>query len=120
MGRFVSHGRPILYVPRTAVGGGNILNMQIDLVYFDGCPHADVSRERLREALTQLQLAVPWNEWNTTTTLAPTRVRGYSSPTILINGRDVEQKSPVSGCGCSVSGGPSVERLKIALLEAAR
>ncbi len=85
--------------------------MQIDLVYFDGCPHVATARQRLHDALGSLTSSVRWNEWDTGAAATPDRFRGYSSPTVLVNGVDVERKGPPSGAGCAVGGGPSVEAL---------
>lgn len=93
--------------------------MQIDFLYFEGCPHVNAARQRLRDALATVGVAEHWNEWDTGATSTPERLRGYASPTILINGVDVEHKTATSGAGCSVGGGPSVERL-CAVLSAER
>ncbi len=94
--------------------------MQIDLVYFEGCPHAAAARERLREALTSLGSSALWNEWDTGEAGTPERVRGFSSPTVLVNGLDVEGKAPTTGAGCAVGGGPSFDVLRDVLLRASQ
>lgn len=94
--------------------------MQIDLVYFEGCPHAASARERLRNALASLQSAAIWNEWDTESAATPEHLRGYSSPTVLVNGLDVERKAQTTGAGCAVGGGPSPELLRDALAAASR
>lgn len=85
--------------------------MQIDLLFFEGCPHATTARERLREALARVGAPVRWGEWDTELAATPAHLRGYSSPTVLVNGVDVERKSPTHGAGCAVGGGPSIETL---------
>lgn len=94
--------------------------MQIDLVYFEGCPHAAAARERLREALASLQSSARWNEWDTDDAATPEHLRGFSSPSVLVNGIDVERKSPTNGAGCAVGGGPTHEALLDALVIASR
>jgi hypothetical protein len=94
--------------------------MQIDLLFFEGCPHAMSARARLREALARVGAPARWNEWDTERAATPEHFRGYSSPTVLVNGVDVERKSPTHGAGCAVGGGPSIETLVAALLEAKR
>jgi hypothetical protein len=89
--------------------------MQIDFLYFDGCPHAAPARERLRDALSAMGAPVQWSEWDTGSASTPEPLRGYASPTILINGIDVERKAPTSGAGCAVGGGPSLDVLRAAL-----
>ncbi len=94
--------------------------MQIDLVYFEGCPHAASARQRLRDALVSLESSARWSEWDTGAAATPEHLRGYSSPTVLVNGLDVERKAPASGAGCAVGGGPSLEVLRDALAAASR
>lgn len=89
--------------------------MQIDFLYFEGCPHAAPARQRLRDALSAMGAVAHWSEWDTGSASTPEPLRGYASPTILINGVDVEQKAPTSGAGCTVGGGPSLEALRAAL-----
>lgn len=92
--------------------------MRIDLVYFEGCPHAETARERLREALASLDSTTSWSEWDTEQAATPAHLRGYSSPTILVNGVDVERKLPTVGAGCAVGGGPTLKVLRRALAAA--
>lgn len=94
--------------------------MQIDLVYFEGCPHAAATRERLRDALASLQSSAIWSEWDTGAATTPAHLHGYSSPTVLVNGLDVERKAQTTGAGCAVGGGPSPELLRDALAAASR
>ncbi len=94
--------------------------MQIDLVYFEGCPHVVTARERIADALGSLGLSDEWSEWDTGDAATPTNLRGYSSPTVLVNGVDVEHKAATSGAGCAVGGGPSLEVLRAALTAASR
>lgn len=89
--------------------------MKIDFLYFEGCPHAASARHRLRDALATVGAATSWNEWDTGAASTPELLRGYASPTILINGVDVEHKTTTIGAGCAVGGGPSVEMLCAAL-----
>jgi hypothetical protein len=94
--------------------------MQIDLVYFEGCPHADAARQRLREVLASLGSSAEWTEWDTQEAATPSHLRGYSSPSILVNGIDVARQEPTSGAACALEGGPSVETLRGALMAAGR
>lgn len=94
--------------------------MQIDLVYFAGCPHVDAARQRISDALASLGLSAAWSEWDTGEASTPAHLRGYSSPTVLVNGDDVEHKAATSGAGCAVGGGPSLEVLGAALAAADR
>ena len=94
--------------------------MQIDLVYFEGCPHVASARQRIEGALASLGVSGRWREWDSGGVATPTELRAYSSPTVLVNGVDVEHKAPTNGAGCTVGGGPSLEVLRIALRAASR
>lgn len=91
------------------------MTKRIDFLYFEGCPHADPARQRLRDALATTGAAASWNEWDTAAASTPESMRGYPSPTILINGVSVERQSKTSGASCAVGGGPSVPVLLAAL-----
>ena len=77
--------------------------MQLDLLYLDGCPHVTAARARLREALDSLGLTDSWREWDATNAEMPDHLRGFASPTILINGVDVVGKQPQEGATCGVA-----------------
>jgi hypothetical protein len=106
---------------RTVVQGGNMrqrVSMQIDLVFFSGCPHVPTAREQLREALTEAAMPLDWREWDTEDPATPAAFRQYASPTILVDGVDVERKLPLGGMACSTSGGPCVAQLRRAFASA--
>lgn len=94
--------------------------MQIDLVYFEGCPHVASTRGRLNDALAGLGSSARWSEWDTGQAATPKHLRVYASPTVLVNGVDVDQQAPASGASCAVGGGPSLELLRAALAAASR
>jgi len=88
---------------------------QIELVFFEGCPHADEARLRLRRVLVQSGLEAEWREWDTGKGGTPVAYRGFGSPTILIDGRAVSGAVAGSGMGCAVGGAPSEEAIHEAL-----
>jgi hypothetical protein len=92
--------------------------MQIDFVFFEGCPRAATARGRLRAALAGVGQPPTWTEWDSESPSTPDRLRGFASPTILIDGVDVEGKTPMSGSGCAVGGGPSEQTLRDVLRRA--
>lgn len=92
--------------------------MQVELVFFTGCPHAAAARERLRTALARLGMPLEWKEWDTASGAAPDRVLGFSSPSVLVDGIDVDGKVQGSGAGCAVGSGPGVEAIVGALRSA--
>ena len=64
----------------------------VDLVYDTDCPNVDEARALLGEALTQVGLAQVWREWKRDGAETPPELRGFGSPTILVNGVDVSGK----------------------------
>ena len=95
--------------------------MKIQLVYFEGCPNVDASRVALREALVAEQLDVAIEELDVEDPGAPDCVRGWGSPTILIDGSDVAGQRPSTSSACRLYAGraPSVatirERIRAAI-----
>lgn len=63
--------------------------LQVDLVYFRDCPHIDEARARIRAALEAVGSEIGWREWDREDSRTPEEFRGYGSPTVLVNGRDV-------------------------------
>ena len=73
----------------------------------------------IRAALSAIGSSNEWTEWDREDSKTPAELRGYGSPTVLVNGRDVgcdeneELRSDgnscrvyVDGCGC-LCGAPS-------------
>lgn len=88
---------------------------RIELVFFEGCPNVDAARGELRRALVACGLEPSWQEWDTTRDEVPDRVKGYCSPTVLVNGQDVMGQSQGSGFGCCVGGSPPASAIITAL-----
>lgn len=85
---------------------------RIELVYFDGCPNAKPARENLRAVLA----SASWTEWNLSSPETPERFRGYGSPTVLVDGRDVTGEADGNGAmACRADGAPSPELIREAL-----
>ncbi|MCZ7684627.1 MAG: hypothetical protein M5U28_39980 [Sandaracinaceae bacterium] len=59
----------------------------LELVYDRGCPHVEAARASLERACEQAGLPPRWTEHSSDD--APPHARGYGSPTILVDGRDV-------------------------------
>ncbi len=79
-------------------------DVQVSLLYFDGCPNWDVADGRLREALARVghgHAAVEYRQVTTVEEAEEAQFRGY--PTVLVNGRDpfLDHESPV-GLSCRV------------------
>ncbi len=73
--------------------------MQIQFLYTDGCPYNDLARSALREAMGEEGIRAYVEEIHLLTEEDARRLDFPSSPTILINGRDVGGgSSPGLGC----------------------
>jgi len=68
--------------------------MKVELVFEKTCPNVDAAREQIREAFALVNREPVWQEWEVSDSRAPTYVRVYGSPTILINGIDVSGVAP--------------------------
>lgn len=95
--------------------------MKIELVYFEGCPNAAAARENLRKACVELGLKAEWQEWDQNDGATPAHIKAFGSPSILVDGKDVEG-SPDGGCArqsCRLYEGgqnaPNIEVIKAAL-----
>ena len=105
-------------------------SLQIDLVYDRECPHVDEARATLRAALVAVAADMDWREWDREDSRTPAELRGYGSPTILVNGRDVaavaDEKTASDANSCRVyfdecsciCGAPSVTLIERAIREA--
>lgn len=88
---------------------------RVELVFFSGCPHVAEARRELSRALRECRLSPTWREWDTTSPDTPELLRGYGSPTVLVDGVDVTGGSPGGGIGCTVAGAPRTETIIAAL-----
>lgn len=66
----------------------------IELVYEADCPNVDEARTALRLACAQVGTPATWVEWDRREPESPAHVRGYGSPTILVNGKDIAGVAP--------------------------
>ena len=84
----------------------------VDLVYDEDCPNVAIARAHLLAAFRRCGVVAKWNEYVTSDPAAPTRVHGYGSPTVLVNGRDVAGLPPsVNGNCCRIyTGQPGTAR----------
>ena len=74
--------------------------MRIQLLTFPGCPHAHAARQALEQAIARAGLSERVEEVDTTSPLTPPALRHWSSPTVLVNGRDVGGEIAPLGGGC--------------------
>jgi hypothetical protein len=103
--------------------------MKVEVLYFKGCPNHQPVVEQVRQVLRSEQINVPVDEVEVTDATMAQRVGFLGSPSIRINGLDVEpgaRGSQSFGFGCRtysdtegrLSGLPSVSTIKRALIEA--
>jgi len=84
---------------------------EIDLIYDPDCPNAGQARTSLRRALEMAGLPGRWREWVRTDPQTPGHLRGFGSPTILVDGRDVAGGEPIDGTGaCRIYQDESLQR----------
>ena len=102
----------------------------IDLVYDRECPNVHETRARIRTALAETVGDRNWFEWDREASETPKALRGYGSPTVLINGLDVDRANreavPADPNCCRLyenqlgrlTGVPSVESIATLIREA--
>ena len=102
--------------------------MIVELIYDADCPNLPDTRSQLIKAFTQTGVPAGWKEWERSSPDTPDYARGYGSPTILVDGKDVAGVAPTAGIrACRVysdtrgklSPTPSVETICLALSSAA-
>ena len=102
--------------------------MIIELIYDGECPNVPATRENLSRALQSANLPSNWTEWEQSRPDVPAYVRGFGSPTVLVNGRDIAGVEPgIESSRCRLygsveigrSGVPSVALIQSALLQEA-
>lgn len=95
----------------------------VELVYDGDCPNVADVRAQLLRAFAQTKIAPRWQEWLIDDADSPAHVRGWGSPTILVDGRDVDARGNGAGASCrlyvqrngSLRGAPSAETIAAAL-----
>jgi hypothetical protein len=100
------------------------MTIRVELVYDRDCPNVDAARAVLRRAFAELGVAPALIEWDRNDRDSPDRVRGYGSPTILVDGQDIAGVEPNASADCcrlytsdegGLRGVPSVEQIVVAL-----
>jgi hypothetical protein len=101
--------------------------MTVELIYETGCPNIVDTRENLLRAFSEAQVSAKWTEWDTASHESPARVRGFGSPTVLVDGNDVVGQARTGTSCCRLylaadgrqTGAPSVDAIRAALLGSA-
>ena len=95
--------------------------MKVQLLFIPGCPSIDAARDALRRVLVMAGLPPSFEEVDVTAPKTAEPLRGWGSPTILVNGVDVAGESP-AGFACrlyeggKLGGVPSDEMIRRALV----
>jgi hypothetical protein len=99
--------------------------MQIDILYFEGCPHHAPSVARVKQIAADMGLTVPVAEIQITTPEEAQQRRFLGSPTVLVNGVDIDPHAHQQaryGLSCrvypGVSGLPPNDMIRAALQSA--
>ena len=92
---------------------------KVELVFSSGCPNVEAARANLRSAMAGRGDEAAWTEWTVEDSETPIRVRGYSSPAVLVDGRHVlgERAAASRATACSVHGAPPSSAIAAALRE---
>ena len=102
----------------------------IELIYDRDCPNVESARRMIRAALADAGKPTRWVEWDRADPATPDDRRGFGSPTVLVDGRDVAGDENGAGrsdasscrvyrdeCGC-VCGAPPAALIAEALRRA--
>jgi hypothetical protein len=97
----------------------------VELIYDADCPNVNDARANLLRAFAEAGLQPQWQEWDRGDPESPSQVRGFGSPTILVDGKDVAKAQPSGGDCCRLypdehgrlQGVPPVEMIAAAFRE---
>lgn len=98
----------------------------VELIYDRDCPNVANTRAHLLCAFAEVGLTARWTEWDRGDPDSPPYAAGYGSPTILVNGMDLNGAEPASGISScrlyddgsnGLTGVPSVLTISTALRE---
>lgn len=98
---------------------------KVELIYDADCPNIKETRAQLLCSFKKAGLTPRWQEWERSAPESPEYVKHYGSPTILINGQDIERNLKQSdGSNCrlyknqegKLKGVPSLEMITAFLL----
>ncbi len=78
----------------------------VQFLAFDGCPLADAARAALEQALSNCAMS-SYEEIDILDPGSPKELRGWGSPTILVNGIDASGQVKGDSVSCRVYPGPN-------------
>jgi len=99
--------------------------MKIEVLYFTGCPNHEPTAMRVRQVARRLDIDVPIDQIEVTDHDNPAAMKFVGSPTVLVNGQDIDptqREGGSYGFGCRTFAGegvPSEAMIESALREAA-
>ena len=67
---------------------------KVEFIYEKNCPNVEKARALLLKAFSEAKHSSTWKEWEQHDPNAPEYVKYYGSPTILVNGQDVDGLKP--------------------------
>lgn len=73
--------------------------MSVELIYDAVCPNVSKTRTQLLRAFVAIGSTPNWLEWERSSPDSPGYVRGYLSPTLLIDGRDIAEAQVADNAG---------------------
>ena len=76
------------------------MSLTVELFYDKDCPHVAATRANLLRAFEAAGVPAMWTEWEQSSPEAPGHLRGFGSPTVLVEGSDVAGAQPVEGLAC--------------------
>jgi len=76
-------------------------DVRVQFLAFAGCPLAEAAREALDKAIVELALS-EYEEVDILDPATAEELRGWGSPTILVNGIDVTGTAKGDGAGCRI------------------
>lgn len=76
------------------------MTCRVELVYDSDCPNVGQARAALLQAFSRAKISASWIEWDWKAPESPTYIRGYGSPTILVDGKDVADAEPGEEVDC--------------------
>ena len=97
--------------------------MKVEIYYFEGCPNHKPASDRVRSVIRDEEISADINEIEVPNEAAAKDVGFLGSPTIRINGLDIDPAMRAArggslACRCYPGGLPPTEMIRAALREA--
>lgn len=98
--------------------------IKVELIYDNKCPNVKDTRVQLLRAFSKVGITANWQEWLQNSPESPAYTSRYPSPTILVNGMDIDEVNQSIESGCcrvyqvengKIVGVPPLEKITAAL-----